>query len=160
LDPLRSDLAAIAALQNTRELSSWIGKELRADVDPLNMTNFHTDRLFGVWITQDLNEPSRSVPYLLQGGLGLPDRDYYPATSDRMEMLRAAYRAHIANVLTLAHIDKAGNKAAAIFDLERRIAMTHTTRTDSVDVHKADNPWKIGDFAAKAPGIDWPALLA
>src|SRR5205823_1546696 len=35
----------------------------------------------------------------------------------------------------------------------------HTSRTDSVDVHKANNPWKIGDFAVKAPGIDWTALL-
>jgi putative endopeptidase len=159
LDPLRADLAAIAALQSTRDLSSWIGKELRADVDPLNMTNFHTDRLFGVWITQDLNDPSRSVPYLLQGGLGLPDRDYYLDTSDRMESLRAAYRAHIVKVLMLAKIDKAGDRATAILDLERRIAMTHTTRTDSVDVHKADNPWKIDDFAAQAPGVDWVALL-
>ena len=76
-----------------------------------------------------------------------------------MEMLRAAYRTHIANVLKLAKIDGAEQKAAAIFDLERRIAMTHTSRTDSVDVHKANNPWKIAEFAAKAPGLDWTALL-
>jgi putative endopeptidase len=159
LDPLRSNLGAIAALQNTRDLSSWVGRELRADVDALNMTNFHTDRVFGIWITQDLDDPSRSVPYMLQGGLGLPDRDYYFEAGDRMEMLRTAYRAHIANVLKLAKIDNADQKAAAIFDLERRIAMTHTSRTDSVDVNTANNPWTIDEFAKKAPGLDWPALL-
>jgi predicted metalloendopeptidase len=159
LDPLRADLASIAALQNTHDLSAWVGKELRADVDPLNMTNFHTDHLFGVWITQDLNDPSRSVPYILQGGLGLPDRDYYLDASPRMEMLRTAYRTHIANVLKLAKIDNADQKAGAIFELEHRIAMTHTSRTDSVDVHKADNPWTVAEFSSKAPGLDWAALL-
>ena len=52
-----------------------------ADVDPLNSTNFQTANLLGVWITQGLTDPAHSVPYLLQGGLGMPDRDYY--LSDR-----------------------------------------------------------------------------
>ena len=50
---------------------------MRADVDPLNATNFFTENLFGVFVAQGLQQPDRNMAYLLQGGLGLPDRDYY-----------------------------------------------------------------------------------
>ena len=118
-------------------MATWIGQDLRADVDPLNMTNFHTDRLFGVWVAQNLNDPAHNVPYLLQGGLGLPDRDYYVQPGPRMDSIRTAYRGHVTTVLKLAGIDKPDERAAAIVDLERRIANTHATRTESVDVVKA-----------------------
>ena len=160
LGPLQETLAGIDAIGDKRALATWIGQQLRADVDPLNMTNFQTDRLFGVWIAQNLNDPAHNVPYLLQGGIGLPDRDYYVQTGARMDNIRTAYRAHIATVLKLAGIDKAAARADAIFDLERRIANAHTTRTESVDVVKANNPWTRDDFGRRAPGIEWDALLA
>ncbi len=71
LAPLKSMLARIAAVSSVADLSRALGEEVRADVDALNATNFHTDRLFGVWVTVDLNDPARSVPYLLQGGLDI-----------------------------------------------------------------------------------------
>ena len=100
--PLEPVLNAIAAIADRRALSRWIGQSLRADVDPLNATNFYTDHVFGVWFAQDLNDPSRQAPYLLQGGLGLPDRDYYIEGGKEMDRVRAAYRTHLVNVLTLA----------------------------------------------------------
>jgi predicted metalloendopeptidase len=160
LDPLREALSGIDALADKHALATWIGQHLRADVDPLNMTNFYTDRLFGVWVAQNLNDPSHNVPYLLQGGLGLPDRDYYVQAGAQMDGIRSAYRGHIANILKLAGIDKGEERAAAILDLERRIANTHATRTESVDVHKANNPWTRDEFGRRAPGLDWNALLA
>jgi predicted metalloendopeptidase len=160
LEPLRRTLTSIDGIADKRALASWIGEHLRADVDPLNMTNFHTDRLFGVWVAQNLNDPSHNVPYLLQGGLGLPDRDYYVQSGARMDDIRNAYRTHVANVLKLAGLDKPDERAAAIFDLERRIANTHATRTESVDVGKANNPWKQDEFGRRAPGLDWNDLLA
>src|ERR1043166_1898828 len=75
--PIKPQLDAIAKIQNRGDLAGTIGGTLRADVDALNATNFQTENLFGVWVTQGLNDPAHSVPYLLQGGLGLPDRDYY-----------------------------------------------------------------------------------
>jgi putative endopeptidase len=159
LEPLRETLTSIEAIADTHALATWIGQHLRADVDPLNMTNFHTDRLFGVWIAQSLNDPSQNVPYLLQGGLGLPDRDYYVQQGGRMDGIRKAYLTHIEKMLGLAGIDRQQQRAAAIFDLERRIANTHATRTESVDVAKANNPWSQGDFSRRAPGIEWTALL-
>ena len=160
IGPLRDTLAAIDALADTGALATWAGQRLRADVDPLNMTNFYTDRLFGVWVAQNLNDPSHNVPYLLQGGLGLPDRDYYIEAGSRMEGIRTAYRGHVANVLKLAGIDRPEERATAIFALERRIATAHATRTQSVDVHKANNPWTREEFGRRAPGLDWNAFFA
>jgi putative endopeptidase len=159
LMPLGDQLAAIAAISDAHGLAAYIGGTLRADVDALNSTNLDTDRLFGIWITQDLNDPAHAVPYLLQGGLGMPDRDYYVQPGARMDGTRSAYRAHIVAILKLAAIGDPDAKAARIFELERQIAGVHATRTESVEVSKANNPWPRGEFNRRAPGLDWPALF-
>ncbi len=160
LTPLAGDLADIGAISDTRSLSAYLGTTLRADVDALNSTNFYTDHLFGVWITQGFEDPDHNVPYLLQGGLGMPDRDYYLSDDPHMADLRAKYQAHIANVLKLAGIADADAKAAGILALETKMAQVQESRVDSEDVHKANNPWLKADFATKAPGIDWDAYFA
>jgi putative endopeptidase len=159
LDPMRNQIDRIAAISDRHSLVEWLAQTLRADVDPLNNTNFHTHNLFGVWVAQDFNEPERCAPYLLQGGLGMPDREYYLSDSTHMAEIRTKYKAHIAAVLKLAKIANADDKAARIFDLETKIAKIHWSRTDSEEVHKANNPWKRDDFRTKAPGIDWQAFF-
>jgi predicted metalloendopeptidase len=159
LTPLNARLSRIAAIKDKRGLAAEFGRELRADVDALNSTNFDTDHLFGLWVEQDLNDPSRYAPYLLQGGLGMPDRDYYLSPSPKMEAIRKAYRAHIAKVLNLAGHKDAEAEAARIYALEEKIARAHAPRADSEDVLKANNPWARADFARKAPGLDWTAFF-
>ena len=159
LAPLKADMAQIAAIKDKQSLSSYLGTTLRADVDALNSTNFYTDHVFGVWISQAFEDPAHNVPYVLQGGLGMPDRDYYLDPSAPMKKLREQYRAHIAKVLTLAGITDAQKKADAIFAFETAIARTHATREASEDVHKANNPWKLAEFSKKAPGLNWALLL-
>jgi len=155
LEPIKADLAEVNAIKTRAELSRVLGSQLRADVDPLNATNFYTDRLFGVFISADFNNPKRNVPYLLQGGLGLPDRDNYISTDEHNKDLQAKYRAHIAAILKLANIADAEEKAQRIYDLEFKIAQVHATREESGDVHKANNPWRLTEFSTKAPGIEW-----
>jgi Predicted metalloendopeptidase len=155
LRPLKSELDTIAAIGDKTILARVLGSQLRADVDALNNTNFHTDRLFGLWVSPDFANPDHNVPYLLQGGLGLPDRDYYRNTGAKDLELQAKYRAHIVAVLKLAHVSGAVAKAARIYDLERKIAEAHGSRTDSEDVHKANNPWPMSEFSSRAPGLDW-----
>jgi predicted metalloendopeptidase len=159
LAPLGPDLARVAAVTDKKSLSAYLGTTLRADVDAMNATNFYTDHIFGVWITQALEDPSRNVPYLLQGGLGLPDRDYYLVQSPKMADIRTKYQAHIAAMLKLAGIADAEAKAARIFALETKIAQTHASRVESEDVLKANNPWARADFATHAPGLDWDAYF-
>ncbi len=159
LGPLKAEFAEINAIGNNAQLSRVLGSQLRDDVDPLNSTNFQTDRLFGVFISADFNNPKKNVPYLLQGGLGLPDRDNYVNPDPHNIELQDKYRTHIATVLKLANITDAEAKAARIYDLENKIAATHATRADSEDVHKANNPWKMSEFVSKAPGLDWAAYF-
>jgi predicted metalloendopeptidase len=160
LKPIRPLLAQVQALGDRKALSGFLGGTLRADVDAINATNLYTDNLFGLWVAQDLNDPSHYSAFLLQGGLGMPDRDYYLDPSPRMQAVRDQYRAHIARVLALAGEPDAEARAARVLDLEHRIAEAHATREDSEEVKKGDNPWSRADFTAKAPGMDWGAFFA
>ena len=164
LSPLQPALAAIAQIHDARQLAAALGATLRADVDVLNATNLYTGHLFGLWVAQDLNDPSRVSPFLLQGGLDMPDRDYYLDQSQRMEDLRQKYLAHVSRVLQLAGLAKAGAAAdamaARIFGLEHRLAESHASRVDSEDVLKGNNHWARADFDARAPGLDWQAFFA
>ena len=156
--PLKPQFDAIAAITDKRSLARVIGGTLRADVDPLNATNFQTDHLLGVWISQGLMAPSQSYPYLLQGGLGLPDRDYYVSKDSHMAEMRKLYQQHIAAVFKLAGFDNPDARAARVFALETKMAGVHATRVESADV-KLPVSWKREELAAKAPGLDWPVLL-
>jgi predicted metalloendopeptidase len=159
LRPLEPALKRIADIADRAALARVLGGTLRADVDVLNATNLYTGNLFGLWIAADLNDPTRYMPFLLQGGLGMPDRDYYLASSASMAAIRDQYKAHIEHVLTLAHIADAHAKSAVIFDLEHRIAAVHGSREDSEDVLKGNNHWARPDFATRAPGLDWEAFF-
>jgi predicted metalloendopeptidase len=161
LAPLRAELARIAAIDSRKALSAYLGSTVRVDVDMLNNSNFNsTPNLFGLWIAADLDQPTRYAPFVVQGGLSLPNRDYYLQDNARMKDIRAKFQAHVAKVLTLAGVKGAQDKAAPILALETAIARTHAPTVDIEDPAKGDNPWRRADFEAKAPGLDWSAFFA
>lgn len=153
--PLKPHLDAIAAIRDKRELAYALGQTLRADVDALNNTNFHTANLFGLWVAPGFNDSEHYTPYLMQGGVQLPSRDYYLTDSEHMRSLRTQYQAHVAKMLTLAGFSDADARAGRILELEHSIAETHLSLADNEDIHRANNPWTQADFATKAPGLDW-----
>ncbi|HEX4105762.1 MAG TPA: M13 family metallopeptidase [Rhizomicrobium sp.] len=155
VSPIQPQLSAIAAIADKKALSYAIGAALRADVDPLNNTNFNTEHLFGVWVAPGFSDSEHYRPYLLQGGLGIPSRDYYLGTSAKMKEVQAAYKKYVATALKLAGIADSDKKADAIFDLETQIAKAQESIVESQDVVKANNVWAKADFAKKAPGLDW-----
>lgn len=159
LSPLRPELTQIDAIKTPADLASVLGSQLRADVDPINATNFSTEHLFGLFVTQGLADSAHNVAYLLQGGLGMPNRDYYLASDKDMAGIRAKYQSYIATQLKNAGIVDADDKAKAVFELEMKIAKVQESLVESEDVHKANNPWNTADFASKAPGLDWAAYL-
>ncbi|MEG3151101.1 M13 family metallopeptidase N-terminal domain-containing protein [Sphingomonas sp. ZT3P38] len=122
LVPIRPELDAIAAIADKPALARALGADLRADVDPLNATNYHTEHLFGLFVTQALDDPARTVPYLLQGGIGLPERDYYVSPKPEMAQIRAAYKAYLAKIFTLAGMSDPAARAERVMALETRIA--------------------------------------
>src|SRR6185312_4849454 len=154
LQPLKAELAKIAAIDSPKALSAYLGSSVRVDVDMLNNSNFNsTPNLFGLWIAADLDQPTRYAPFVVQGGLSLPNRDYYLQDNARMKDIRAKFQAHAAKVLTLAGVKDADRKAASILALETAIARTHASTVDIEDPAKGDNHWRRADFAAKAPGL-------
>ncbi|KFZ36656.1 peptidase M13 [Shewanella mangrovi] len=159
MQPVAADLARYAAISNTQQLSTVLGSNLRADVDPLNATHYATENLFGLFVTQGLATPGEVLPYILQGGLGLPERQYYLSDDPKMVQLREQYHQYIKQLLTLAGIEDAAAKADRIFALETKIAQAHVSRADSEDFTKASVVWSRADFSSKAPGIDWNAFF-
>ena len=153
--PVALDLERIEKIKDKRELAYALGQTLRADVDALNNTNFHTPNLFGLWVAPDFDDSERYAPYLMQGGLQLPDREYYLGQSERMKSLREGYQAHVAAMLKLAGFADAENRAAKVVALEHSIAEKHLSLAENQDIHKANNHWNRTEFSTKAPGLDW-----
>ncbi|MBN8806881.1 MAG: M13 family metallopeptidase [Sphingomonas sp.] len=159
LVPVQPMLAKIAAISTRSQLSAAIGGAMLADTDPFNNNNYaSTNDLFGLFVSQDLNRPTVNVPYLMQGGLGLPDRDYYLSDRKEMAQIRDAYKAYLVGLFTLAGMSDPQARANRVFALETKIAAAQTDIVTAQDAHKGDNPWKRADFATKAPGIDWAAF--
>jgi putative endopeptidase len=153
--PLRPHLDAIAAIRNKHDLARALGETLRSDVDPLNDGKFHTPNLFGLWVAPDFNEPERYTAYLLQGGIAMPDREYYLSDSSEMRNIRSKYQTHVATILRLAGFSDTDARATHIVELEHAIAEKHVPFADEQDISKANDTWKQADFAANAPGLDW-----
>jgi predicted metalloendopeptidase len=156
LTPLADEMARIAAIHDKASLSAYLGGTLNTEVDGLTGNG---DHVFGVLVNQSFADAKHYVFHLLQGGLGMPDRDSYIDPSPKMAELRAQYQAHIAAILRLAGVADAESEAAGILSLEIRMAQAHAPDADAADVFKQNNPWKRSDFAVKAPGMDWGAYF-
>ncbi|MBS0578290.1 MAG: M13 family metallopeptidase [Proteobacteria bacterium] len=157
--PISAGLKRIDGIKDRTQLAGALGATLRTDVDVLNNTNLHTENLFGLWVAQDLSDPTRYAAFLLQGGLVMPDRDYYLNPSQHMAEVRTRYQAHIEKVLQLGGIADAHGAAARVYALEQRIAAAHVSREESEDVLRGNNHWSLADFGQRAPGMDWTAFF-
>jgi predicted metalloendopeptidase len=156
LTPLDGDLAAISAITDKTALSAYLGATLNTEVDGLTA---NADHIFGVFVNQSFTESQHYVFHLLQGGLGMPDRDSYIDPSQKMAAQRTQYQAHIAAILELSGVADSESRAARILSLEIRLAQSHAPDSDAADVFKQNNPWKRADFSVKAPGMVWDAYF-
>ena len=160
LTPLKADLARIAAIKDKKQLATVLGGNIRADVDALNSTDFYTDNVLGLWVSPSFDDTTKYAPFLLQGGLGMPDREYYLSDKASMVEARTKYLAHVEKILALGGVADPAGKAKAIMALETQLAKASGSRADSADVQKANNSWTPADFAKNAPGLDWTAFFA
>lgn len=155
LKPLEPEFAVINGIRHKHDLARVLGERLRADEDPLNYTNYHSPNFLGLWSAPSFNDPDHYAAYLLQGGLEMPDREYYLQDSASMRELREKYRAHVISMLKLAGVSEPESRADRVIALEHAIAEKHWTLAEDQEVRKANNSWKRSDFSAKAPGLDW-----
>lgn len=160
LAPLQPKLDQIAAITTPADLSRYLGASVRSDTDPLNATNYATENLFGLFVAQGLVDPSHNVGYLMQGGLGMPDREYYLSKDKEMVAYRGQYQTYMAKLLQLAGTPEAdaAKQAKAIMDLETKIAQAQASIVDSQNV-RLPKQWETAVYSKQAPGIDWTAFF-
>lgn len=138
LQPLARELAAIAALDDHAAIAAYFGHASVIGVaSPL-----------GLWVDQDQRDASRYILHLEQGGLGLPDRDYYFDTSERGQAVLTKYREFIARLLTLADHPEPAAAAARIIGIETRLAGHQWSRLDNRDAEKTYNRYDAAQLRA------------
>jgi putative endopeptidase len=114
---------------------------------------------FRMFVAQDRKAPDRYVLSMSQGGLGMPDRDYYLSSDPKLVETRTKYLQHLTNVLTLAGEKDAAARASAILDLETKVARAHWTRAESRDANKTYNKMSLAQLGKTAPGFGFATLV-
>ncbi len=114
---------------------------------------------FGLYVGQDDKNPDRYVPIMFQGGIGMPDRDYYLKNDAKMVETRAKYLTFLTAMLTEAKVANPAARAKAVLDFETKVANVHWTRIDSRDSTKTYNLKTLAQLQAMAPGFDFRRFL-
>ncbi|NOZ85685.1 MAG: M13 family metallopeptidase [Deltaproteobacteria bacterium] len=113
--------------------------------------------VFDLEAMQDFKDSTKVVAWIFQGGLTLPDRDYYLKTDDKSKEIQKNYRSYIKQMLVLAGCKekKAAKKAEKIFNLEKSLARSYWTRTEMRDPHRIYNPMSKAELKKTCPNFDW-----
>ncbi|WP_313029290.1 M13 family metallopeptidase, partial [Massilia alkalitolerans] len=150
ITPLKGELANIAAIKDKAELPAIFARLGRLGVTVP----------FSFYIHQDAKDSTKYVADLYQGGLGMPDRDYYLKADDaKLADTRAKYQQHVEKMLALSGDKNAAANAKAIVDLETELARVQWTKVENRDPIKTYNKVELAKLADIAPGYDWNAWL-
>ena len=147
LSPLQSELAMIDGLKTKSDLARYFGRMFK-----LNLIN----PLVG-FVDGDAQQPDRDTLYVIQGGLGLPDRDYYLKDDAKLREYREKYVAFLTTILKLGNQGTPDAAANDVFGLETRLARAHWTNVESRDAVKTYNKRALADLPKEFPGFDWTA---
>ena len=153
IQALKPELDAIAALRQTRELAPLVARlQLMAPGNPI---------IFGGSSTQDPDDSDKEIAGLDQGGLGLPDRDYYTKDDAKSKETRARYLEHVQKIFELLgdRPEVAKTNAATIMEMETALAKASLTRVERRDPYKLKNKMKVADLSALTPAFDWSAYF-
>ena len=150
LKPIQPLLDEIDTLASRTQLPALIGKLQREGVDAF----------FGYGEQQDFKDASKQIATIQQGGLGMPEKDYYLRTGDKDVTLRAQYVAHVAKMLTLAGStpEQAKIDAQNIMTMETALAKASLGVDDMREPEKTYHLQPIATFQASLPGINFGAF--
>jgi len=120
------------------------------------------DGFFEFGVGQDEKDSSQQIAEISQGGLSLPDRDYYIVDSARFKTIRAQYIEHVKKMFTLAGDtpDQAANEAAAVMEIETAMAKASTSRTDMRQPENRYHIYTVVDFQKIAPSFAWSTYFS
>lgn len=152
IKPIEGELAKIAGVNDVPGLLT-LAAELHT---------YGVSVMFGNYVGQDDKQSDKNALFLYQGGLGLPNRDYYFNKDERNTSIRKAYKEHVAKMLELLGDapDVAAKEAEAIFKLETYLAEKHRRLEELRDPYANYNKMTIDGLGKLSPSITWPALLA
>ncbi len=159
LASLRPLLERVEKVSDRTELTRLLGRSVRADVDPMGFGVYQSAGVLGLAVQQSIHGEKTNTAFLVQGGLGLPDREDYLSAEAAKDALRGRYREYIAKMLALAGLPRADDRASAVLALEAALAQSQGTREASSNDRNADNLWTRSDFAQRAPGMDWTVFF-
>lgn len=134
-------------------------KSLQAVITHLHFTGINA--LFVDGSNQDFKNSSEITAGVFQGGLGLPDRDYYTKTDDKSKMIREQYLKHVAKMFELMGDEPAKAEAAAatIMALETKLAEASLTRVEQRNPEKLYHRMSVAQLSELAPNFDWPSFF-
>jgi predicted metalloendopeptidase len=142
------DLQRIASIQTLKDAARLMG-------DP----SLHLKGPFAARIDVDDMHPDRYVVFLTQSGLGMPDRDYYLRDDKDLAATRDAYKKYLEQMLGLAGVKDAAERAGKVYALEHDIAVASWPAADRRDAVKVYNPMSLPELAKLAPGFSWTPYL-
>ena len=150
--PLKGEMDRIAAIGNKDQLVETIAW----------LHGVGVQALFGFGSSPDLHNASMIIAGVSQGGLGLPDRDYYLATDDKSKETRAKYLAHVTEVFGLLGDSKeaAVKNAQAVMDIETKLAEAAYERVKMRDPKNRDHKMKVSELATAAPNFHFEKFFA
>jgi putative endopeptidase len=151
IQPIADDLAAIDAIETPKDVVARV-VAMHRDADSV---------LFGLGVRQDLKDNTRIIAYATQGGLGLPNRDFYLRDDEASKAQLAQYREHVAKMLVLSGTPKAqaAAQAEAIVALETRFAKVFLPREDMRDPNKSYNVVPVADADKATPNFSWSGFF-
>ena len=161
LAPLKQELARVAAVASSADLARALAQLSWDDLPALpGGAGAVPAAPIASAVVVDIKNPDRYLPSLIQGGIGLPDRDYFLIENNPgFAKARDAFRAHLAAMFRLAGMDNEEQRAARVYALEERIARSHWTRVEMRDPAKHYNLFARNELATKFPGLDWDVFL-
>jgi putative endopeptidase len=146
--PIEPKLQQVAALQDKKQLAAFV-----ADIQKNQLGN----TFFDIGAQQDLKDSTKMIAGIHQGGLSLPDRDYYLETDDRMTKIRQQYTEYMITVFKLAGDtpEQAAEEAKNVLDIETALAKGSISRTELRDPEKRYHPMEVSALNGITPNFDW-----
>lgn len=151
ISPIKPELDEISELTSKPEILKYVSKMHRTGLNPF----------FYIFAEADQENSSMNIAYIYQGGIGLPDVDYYRTNSDDNIKLREKYVAHITKMFELAGYEKtdADKKAQSVLEIETKLAEVSKTRLERRDPLANFNKMTIDQLQESSSNIDWQSYF-
>lgn len=147
--PILPELKNIDAIANYSDLAAYFGKSNRTGISVP----------FSVVVTEDFKNPKQYTLMTWQGGLGLPEREYYLQTDAKMVETRTKYVAHIEKMLQLVGLPNPAQSATKIMALETALATKHMKKEETRNTAKLYNKYNVAELKSLMADFDWNAML-